>query len=69
MDSQMSVNKELLKNLQAKKAALNDEFMFNQNMKKQEYLARYHELNMLIRPLEFKETFEKNDKKRKNRTR
>lgn len=55
----MSINNELLKNLYQKKAALNDEFMFNQNMKKQEYLARYHELNMLIRPLEFKENNKK----------
>ena len=58
----MSITNELLKSLYAKKAALNDEFMFNQDMKPQEYLARFHELNMLIRPLEFKETFEKNDK-------
>ena len=55
----MNITNELLKSLYAKKAALNDEFMFNQDMKPQEYLAKYHELNMLIRPLEFK----KNNKK------
>ena len=61
MDSQMSINKELLKNLQAKKAALQKEFWFNQDMDMKEYVVRYDELNALIRPLEFKETFEKND--------
>ena len=55
----MSINSKLLKNLYQKKAALNDEFMFNQDMKPQEYLARYHELNMLIRPLEFKQNNKK----------
>ena len=55
----MNVNDELLKSLYQKKAALNDEFIFNQDMKEQEYLAKYHELNMLIRPLEFKQNNKK----------
>lgn len=55
----MSINNKLLKNLYQKKAALNDEFLFNQDMNPQKYLARYHELNALIRPLEFKENNKK----------
>lgn len=51
----MSITDELLKNLYAKKAALQDEFWFNQEMDMKEYIVRYNELNALIRPLEFKQ--------------
>ena len=44
--------KKILKELQQKKAALQDEFWFNQNLDLKEYLIRYISLNALIRPLE-----------------
>ena len=48
----MSITDELLKNLYAKKAALQDEFWFNQSLDMKEYLIRYNALNALIRPLQ-----------------
>ena len=42
----------ILKQLQQKKAALQDEYWFNQNLDMKEYLIRYNSLNALIRPLE-----------------
>ena len=44
--------KKILKQLQQKKAALQDEFWFNQTLSMKEYLIRYNSLNALIRPLE-----------------
>ena len=44
--------KKLLKQLQQKKAALQDEYWFNQNLDMKAYLIRYNYLNALIRPLE-----------------
>ena len=44
--------KKLLKQLQQKKAALQDEFWFNQSLNMKEYLIRYNALNALIRPLQ-----------------
>ena len=44
--------KKLLKQLQQKKAALQDEYWFNQKLSMKEYLTRYNYLNALIRPLE-----------------
>lgn len=42
----------ILKQLKQKKAALQDEYWFNQNLDMKEYLTRYNALNALIRPLE-----------------
>ena len=44
--------KKILKQLQQKKAALQDEFWFNQKLSMKEYLIRYNALNALIRPLQ-----------------
>ena len=44
--------KKILNQLQQKKAALQDEFWFNQSLSMKEYLIRYNSLNALIRPLE-----------------
>ena len=55
----MSITNELLKSLYAKKAALQDDYWFNQDMDMNEYIVRYNELNQIIRQLEFK----KNNKK------
>tara|TARA_B100000287_G_C20225127_1_gene619752 strand:- start:70 stop:252 length:183 start_codon:yes stop_codon:yes gene_type:complete len=54
-------SKKILKQLQDKKAALQKEFWFNQELDMKEYLTRYNALNSLIRPLEFEETFNKNN--------
>ena len=48
----MCITNELLKSLYAKKAALQDEYWFNQSLSMKEYLIRYNSLNALIRPLE-----------------
>ena len=48
----MKATKKLLRQLQQKKAALQDEYWFNQNLDMKEYLIRYNYLNALIRPLE-----------------
>ena len=50
----MSITNELLKNLYAKKAALQDDYWFNQDMDMKEYIVRYNELNEIIRKLELK---------------
>ena len=42
----------IIKAITAKKAALQDEYWFNQNLDMKEYLIRYNYLNALIRPLE-----------------
>ena len=55
----MSITNELLKSLYAKKAALQDDYWFNQNLDMKEYIVRYNELNQIIRQLEFN----KNNKK------
>ena len=50
----MSITNELLKSLYAKKARLQDDYWFNQDLDMKEYIVRYNELNQIIRQLEFR---------------